>query len=987
MEEIAAKEDRGLLQRWRWAPAGWILLLLGATGVLGWTLALPALIQPWPGRAPIRPLGAAALLVLGVGVLALERGRRRGAMVAAVLTLAIGYFAVLQLATGLELGLGAISERSRLFFDTPVAVLDAMPVAAAIGMLLAGGGLALVAASYRSATTGAFLVGLSGATLVALNLALLVGQALGLSQGVQMGQLAGASPQVTVGLLVLGVSLAAWAWDRDWTPASFPAWLPVAVGLATLAAVLLIWRALAQGQRDDHAALLAAVARGTEDQVHEAVGRTTLALWRVAWLSREGVVGSEPWRAEVRGLLEANPGVERVAWVPVSGPLLLYPAPADSGVLQVQLRMQLLRGPAPDPAAADSARLFSLADGAGTLAAAIPRCDLTACDGFLVGLIRVDRQLRPLLGDSPDGFLRHISWRGQTLFGRPPGAEDLKSPVYRARLEYDAMTWDLAVWPSEVLRVRMASNLPSLVLAFGLLVSALLPVTLQLTRTVKSNARSAEQVRLRLALGRAMDRAWSWEPGSTGGTAPGLEASGLGQEIRRGAWTALVHPDDRPRVEAALAAHLDGRTPAFEAQYRLRDESGEWRWRVDRGHVTERGTGGAPLHMLGVSGDVSERRRLDQEHETVARRFRAIFDSAHSLQILLDLEGRVLEANPTVLHLLGPEGRLEQLEGRELWTAPWWPTPERAGRVRQAVERARRGETVTDEAEILVTGREAGRLILDLSIKPIPDAEGRPVQLLVEARDITAARRAEARLREIDTLSTMGRLAARIAHEINNPLAGIQNSFLLLRDAIPPTHPHHAYVGAMEREIGRIAAVTRQLYETYRAEPPGEGGRAGVRTLIADAVALLEQLYRPSRVRILADLDRLPSGVAVPEAVLRQSVYNLVQNAVEVSPPGGTVTVEAAVVDSRFELRVRDEGPGVSGDLRRRILQGGGLLGSVGHADGRGSAGVGLALVRRSLDALGGDIAIGDPPGGGTEFVVRIPLTAVRPGRTEGESS
>jgi signal transduction histidine kinase len=294
---------------------------------------------------------------------------------------------------------------------------------------------------------------------------------------------------------------------------------------------------------------------------------------------------------------------------------------------------------------------------------------------------------------------------------------------------------------------------------------------------------------------------------------------------------------------------------------------------------------------------------------------------------------------------------------------------------------------VTDEAEILVTGREAGRLILDLSIKPIPDAEGRPVQLLVEARDITAARRAEARLREIDTLSTMGRLAARIAHEINNPLAGIQNSFLLLRDAIPPTHPHHAYVGAMEREIGRIAAVTRQLYETYRAEPPGERSRAGVRTLIADAVALLEQLYRPSRVRILADLDRLPSEVAVPEAVLRQSVYNLVQNAVEVSPPGGTVTVEAAVADSRFELRVRDEGPGVSGDLRRRILQGGGLLGSVGHADGRGSAGVGLALVRRSLDALGGDLAIGDPPGGGTEFVVRIPLTAVRPGRTEGESS
>src|SRR5262245_25647495 len=169
------------------------------------------------------------------------------------------------------------------------------------------------------------------------------------------------------------------------------------------------------------------------------------------------------------------------------------------------------------------------------------------------------------------------------------------------------MQWELAVWPSKELRARMLSGLPDLVLAFGLLVSALLPVSLQLGRTLKANARTAEQVRLRLALRRSMDRAWSWEPGERG-LPPALLASGAGQERRQGSWTELIHPDDRSRVEASLKAHLEGLTPNFEAQYRLRDGPQGWRWRVDRGHVTERAMSGAPLEMLGVSGDISERR-------------------------------------------------------------------------------------------------------------------------------------------------------------------------------------------------------------------------------------------------------------------------------------------------------------------------------------------------------------------------------------------
>ena len=133
---------------------------------------------------------------------------------------------------------------------------------------------------------------------------------------------------------------------------------------------------------------------------------------------------------------------------------------------------------------------------------------------------------------------------------------------------------------------------------------------------------------------------------------------------------------------------------------------------------------------------------------------------------------------------------------------------------------------------------------------------------------------------------------------------------------VPTTHPHFAYVGAIEREISRIAGVTRQLYETYR--PEHQIGETALPGLVADAVALLEQINRDSRVRITTDLTRSPAQVPIPDAVLRQTVYNLVQNAVEASPSGSTVEVSAAVEEKVLVLRIRDRGPGIPAEIRAR---------------------------------------------------------------------
>jgi PAS domain S-box-containing protein len=259
---------------------------------------------------------------------------------------------------------------------------------------------------------------------------------------------------------------------------------------------------------------------------------------------------------------------------------------------------------------------------------------------------------------------------------------------------------------------------------------------------------------------------------------------------------------------------------------------------------------------------------------------------------------------------------------------------------------------------------DRGRVVLRAS-------DGTALHLMGMFADVTDRRHAEESLRQAETMSTMGRLAGRIAHEINNPLAGIQNAFMLVKDAIPSTHPHYKYVGAIEREVQRISQVTRQLYETYRPETESST-HAPVQTVVGDAVAFLEQVNRNTGVEVSVELGGIAAVVRLSDSMLRQCVYNLVQNAIEASPTGSRVVVRGMIEGGDFVLRVSDRGPGVPTAMRERIFEP--FISTKPSQLSTGGMGMGLSLVRRAVDAAGGNIEVFDAEGGGAEFVVRIPL-------------
>ena len=957
-----------------------IVISTALAAVFGWAIRSPALVQVLPSYPPLYPASALALAAAGAGMWGLAHGSPRWVLSGAGVAFLLGALALVEYAAGVDLGIdrllfvgGVVSE------VVPERLPGRMAASTAGCFILTAVSLTLgLAQSPRVRRAGSALT----ATVVgAFALITFVCYAGGVLDEFRFDVLAGMPIHASVNFGLIAGALVAVAWeDGASAPAGepLPHWAPWAAGLASLTITLFVWRALVSQHRRQLIAETRAQAFVARHDLERATDALVTTLRVLPATPPTAPDTGETWTATMRRLQAEVPGLmaalrtDRSLNVHIPGKTSASDA-ALSRALRAALRARetpsgsltrdsVLVGVAPTT---DRQRLFTLA---------VPICGGGECTGYLVALLNAQRFLGNALHGAAPGYYMVISARGERLF-RPAKANVAGSSVAQVvSVDLGSLHLDIEAWPTEERLAVVHPELPDVVAALGILLSGLLVLTFWLVRRFLLQARLQERARMSLALETATDGVWEWDVRSGTGTVSdalwrrlGYDAGDLPWANSLKQWRALVHPDDERRMQHALERHLAGESSTFEVEYRAKARDGDWHTIVERGRVAERDIRGRPLIVLGIAADVTERKRADEALAANERRFRAMFDSAFQFQCLLDLDGRCLEVNRAVLEFAG--ATTTEVRGRYLWEMPWWQglNQEQRERVRRACAEAVEGRTVRYELEWVGT---AGPALVDFSIKPILDGEGRVGQLLAEGRDVTDRWRAENAMREMETLSTMGRLAARVAHEVNNPLAGIQNSFLLIKDAVPESHPYHSYVGAIEREIARISAVTRQLYETYRPEPDGALD-SSVQVILSDAVNLLRQVNRGAKVNVEVDAGGVPAKLPVPGALLGQAAYNLVQNAIEASPPGGVVRVVATMEDSVFLLSVCDQGPGVPAHLREQIFAPFFSTKSGGRTSGMG---LGLALVRRSVDALGGRIELRDRAGGGTEFRIQIPL-------------
>jgi PAS domain S-box-containing protein len=362
-------------------------------------------------------------------------------------------------------------------------------------------------------------------------------------------------------------------------------------------------------------------------------------------------------------------------------------------------------------------------------------------------------------------------------------------------------------------------------------------------------------------------------------------------------------------------------------------------------------------HLEGV---VAERtKELDAQ-----RRFVEVVLETLPLGVLvLDAELRVIRANRHAARVLGcgePAGaRLTELVPAA-----------RGAAVQEFARRVFAERRVASVEEEMSSGGDVK--ILRLTAAPIESAAGHLV-LLVE--DVTLAKRFERQMLLTERLTTAGRLAAGVAHELNNPLAtiaGCAESLLArsrednLRER-PEMEDFRQYLALIEEETYRCKEITGSLLHFVR-EPGSRRAPTDLNALLLKTVDLLGHQSRFKDRRFVTELDPALPLVTVNEGQLRQVFLGLAANALEAMGPEGTLFLRSRRRRDEVEVEFEDEGPGISEDVLGRIFD----PFFTTKPPGQGT-GLGLAIAQGIITDHGGRLEVTSRIGAGSVFRVVLP--------------
>ena len=252
---------------------------------------------------------------------------------------------------------------------------------------------------------------------------------------------------------------------------------------------------------------------------------------------------------------------------------------------------------------------------------------------------------------------------------------------------------------------------------------------------------------------------------------------------------------------------------------------------------------------------------------------------------------------------------------------------------------------------------------VDTTIVPFLDARQKPYQYIAIRADITARKAAEERLAQQAALARLGQMAAVVAHEVKNPLAGIKGAMQVLMSRRTSADSEF---GVMRDIVVRIDALNELIQDlTMFARPrPPRLSEVNVRHLLDEAGTML------GRDPIGASLDlRIGGGdgtIAADPDLLRAAVLNLLLNAAQASHGRGAVYLTADRYNGSWTIEVRDNGPGIPVELRDEVLE------PFFTTKSRGG-GLGLPIAKRVAEMHGGTLTLTCPESGGTSVVITLP--------------
>ncbi len=324
--------------------------------------------------------------------------------------------------------------------------------------------------------------------------------------------------------------------------------------------------------------------------------------------------------------------------------------------------------------------------------------------------------------------------------------------------------------------------------------------------------------------------------------------------------------------------------------------------------------------------------------------------------LIVDTQGVICAANPAALELLALPS--DQLLQRPLFDAiPAWKQTPLAEILAQTGSTSSPQDDEPFELDLPANGERA----LHVHLVTMPTATR--ALFLTDASEMV---RLKQRLRWTEYQASIGKLARGIAHELNNPLDGVLRYTRLALDQLTEDSPVREYLTHVQEGLDRMVRAVRAFLEFSRQALAPVNRIAHLNQLIDDALLLVKHRAKFQSIRIVKEFQEpLP---AILDAGIQHAIVNLVKNAIDAMPRGGTLTITTRANGGGVEVLVQDTGAGIPEDIHTRIFEP--FFSTKPIHQG---SGLGLVIAKEVVERSGGTIEFASQVGIGTTFTMRIP--------------
>ncbi len=367
--------------------------------------------------------------------------------------------------------------------------------------------------------------------------------------------------------------------------------------------------------------------------------------------------------------------------------------------------------------------------------------------------------------------------------------------------------------------------------------------------------------------------------------------------------------------------------------------------------------------------DISRKREMEDQISDARKRLLSVFDGITDGIQVVDHDFRITAVNKSMTALLGKRVKI----GAHCYEACSFGVKICVDCPAEVTFRS--GQPASITKKLLLPGSdEPDERVVEISTFPLLDRGNRVVQTVEYIKDVTDKVRLAERLEQSRRLAELGEMAARVAHEVRNPLNAITGAahYLAMEHAGDDTL--QKFTSLIKRQAIRVNQVASDLL--YVSKPlRTQFSPVQINAVLDQALDSVCEQLRAEHINVILDMAPDIPTLQVDEVQIEQAIQNLLRNAVEAMPGGGTLRISSALSSggSTVEIRIQDTGHGIAAQDRERIFQ------SFFTTKIRGT-GLGLTIVQRVLKNHRGEITVEQPEKGGT--LVRLQLPVQVPGRS-----